>query len=478
MCSSLIAGGLVLLVVACTIGMVIMQQNVEGFDKYYADLTPAQKMLYGGLGIFDIYHVWYFNALLLVLSLNIVLASIDRFPKAWTFISRPKLDASARWLRGQEQHAELRFRGEGRGAVAARVAEAFKAARMKPVVTEKGGRTFVFGQRGAWNRLGAYAVHVALLTIFTGGFLTAQFGYTGSMWLEPGESADTHVELVYRLGEENLNVTERTLGLPFVVECTDIQQKLIKKDGPITPDNTLDWLTYVRIKDPQTGALLKEGVVHMNKPLDHAGYRFFQASFQGLGHARHITLRLTPEAGGEPQDITIKRDGAATLADGTRVEYAEFLPDFVLQGGKPATKSGDYNNPAAILSVTAPGGEGKRAYAFYTAAAAAAPMLKQPVGGYTFKLIDFEKSPSAHMLSVQNDIGSTVVYVGFGLLAVTLSSVFFFSHERVWAQVEERGEEGEIEVVMGGNTNRNKLGFEDRFKRLRDALGVGAVEVK
>src|SRR3954471_15033695 len=86
---------LVLLAAACMVGMLIVQQNVDGFDKYFANLTPAQKFLYGKLGIFDIYHAWYFNALLLVLSLNIVLASIDRFPTAWTYVSRKKLDAGA-----------------------------------------------------------------------------------------------------------------------------------------------------------------------------------------------------------------------------------------------------------------------------------------------------------------------------------------------------------------------------------------------
>ena len=87
-------------------------KSVENFNLYYAELTPSQQLLWGKLGWFDIYHVWYFNALLLVLSLNIVLASIDRFPKAWTFISRPKLDASANWLKGQEQHAALKLEGE------------------------------------------------------------------------------------------------------------------------------------------------------------------------------------------------------------------------------------------------------------------------------------------------------------------------------------------------------------------------------
>src|SRR3712207_4862701 len=97
---------LVLLAVACMIGMLVVQQNVlPDFERYYAELTPAQKKVYGALGLFDIYHVWYFNALLLLLSLNIVLASIDRFPGAWSYISRKKLDA-----RSEEHTSELQSR--------------------------------------------------------------------------------------------------------------------------------------------------------------------------------------------------------------------------------------------------------------------------------------------------------------------------------------------------------------------------------
>src|SRR3954469_15548732 len=68
---------LVLLAAACVVGMLVVQVNVDGFDKYYAALTPSQRLLYGTLGFFDIYHTWYFNAMLLVLSLNIILSSID-----------------------------------------------------------------------------------------------------------------------------------------------------------------------------------------------------------------------------------------------------------------------------------------------------------------------------------------------------------------------------------------------------------------
>lgn len=471
---------LILLSVACMIGMLVMQSNIDGFDKYYLDLSPATRLLFGALGFFDIYHAWYFNALLLVLSLNIVLASIDRFPKAWTFVSRPKLDASAHWLRGQEQSATVALAEDGaKGTAAERVASVFSAHGLRPRVTEKGGRTFVFGERAVWNRLGAYAVHVALLTIFTGGFLTAQFGFTGNLAMEPGGTGNRIVERVLELDEPKLVTTP----LPFTVECTDIQQKLIRKDGPITADNTLDWLTAVRIKDPVYGE--REGLVHMNAPLDFKrgwwwdNYRFFQSSFTPNGKARTITLRVAPEAGGAAaQDVTIARDGATTLPDGTRIEFKDFSAKFSADQQQEQSEQVVYTNPAATLLVhPAGGGAPERAYAFPPAVAENAPIAKRAVGGYTFRLVDFEKVPEGHVLSVQRDPGATVVYVGFILLGLTLCAVFFFSHQRVWALVEERGG-GRYEVVLGGNTNRNKLGFEDRFKRIAAALGNQTVEVK
>jgi cytochrome c biogenesis protein len=463
---------LMLLAAACMVGMLIMQQNVEGFDKYFAALTPAQRFLYGKLGVFDIYHAWYFNAILLVLSLNIVLASIDRFPGAWTFISRKKLDASAHWLSGQKPSATLTVSAAGLEEAVSRVVGAFGKAGLKTVVTEKKGKTYVFGERGAWNRLGAYAVHVALLTIFTGGFLTSMFTVGGQMPLEPGLTSNELTETVFNLDQLSRSVRQ----LPFEVECTDIEQKLIRKEGAITSDNTLDWLTRIRIKDPERGE--HEALVHLNRPYDYRGYRFFQASFIADGKARSVKLQVTPQAGGQPQELDLPRGGAATLPDGTRVEFKDFSANFTVGGDRQEAQEGAYNNPAATLAVAAPGAAGPvRAIAFTPEMAERAPFARQPVAGYTWRLVDFEKAPKAHILAIQKDPGATVVYVGFGLLGLTLCAVFFFSHDRVWAQVVGQGE-GRFEVVTGGNTNRNQLGFEDRFWKLVGAVGGELSDVK
>src|ERR1044072_3750342 len=96
---------------------------------------------------------------------------------------------------------------------------------LKTTVTEKNGKTFVFGERGVFNRLGAYAVHVALLTIFTGGFLTSQFGVTGQMFLQPGGSESTISGIDFDLDQTKTV----TMKLPFEVACIDISQTLIRK---------------------------------------------------------------------------------------------------------------------------------------------------------------------------------------------------------------------------------------------------------
>lgn len=449
-------GLLIALGLACLIGMLIMQQNVDGFDRYFAGLTPSQRLVYGRLGFFDIYHAWYFNALLAVLSLNIVLASIDRFPKTWLFASKPNVTVPVRWLRDQSSAGSLSLQGKCDG-IAARIAQEVKSAGWKKtVISEKNGKTFVFAESGLWNRFGFLAVHVALLTIFLGGFLTAQMGSTGQMPLMPGESTNLTLDTVVDLDRTN----QITKQLPFEVICTDIQQKLIRKDGPISVGNTIDWLTYFTIKD-ETGT--HDAFVQMNRPFDYRGYRFFQASFTTVGRARNITVRLTPEAGGPTEDIVIPRDGIATLPDGKRLRFSEFRGNFSIGKEDPNEDTSAYPNPGAILQVIQPGNPPQTAYAFGPQIANL-PVAKKPVAGYTYQLVDFEKASDRHILAIQRDPGSNVVYVGFVMLFITLVGVFFFSHQRVWAVIEKTSEES-FDVTLAGNVNRNQNAFNEKFKR-------------
>jgi cytochrome c biogenesis protein len=462
---------LCILVFLSFLGMVIIQQNVQGFEPYFASLTPAERFLFGYLGLFDVYHSWYYNLLLLILSLNIVLASIDRFPTAWAYIVKPKSEATRAWLLNQKINSTVALRAETPAEAREKIRAAFKRHGFNVRVTEKNNRLHIFGESGKWNRLGAYIVHVALLLLFLGHFVALQTGFDADVRLMPGQTTNEIQLIDLDLDNTTGLATQRyNVALPFTITCTDIEQKLIDPKGSIEITNTIDWRTQIKIDDPQYGTTVAD--VQLNKPYSYRGYRFFQASAITVGSARQMKLELTPENGGQPITVDLMRNGSAQLADGTQIDYEAFFPDFTLSNGQPDTRSAEYNNPAVRLTVTPPGGERKNAYAFFNKLPDGIP-VGAPVAGYKFRLAEFEKVPLAHVLSIKYDpFGGAFVawYVGGVGLMGALVFVFFFSHRRIWALVELKENTGFYETIIGGNANRNNFGFEDKFKKIVSEL--------
>lgn len=466
---------LCILVFLSMLGMIIIQQNVNGFDAYYVGLTPAEKTVYGSLGLFDIYYSWYFKLILVVLSLNIILASIDRFPSAWSYVVKPKLTATKQWLLGRDVSSELSWSSKSDDQVAREIEKAFKKQGLKPKVTERDGTLFVFGENGKFNRLGAYIVHVALLTLFLGHFVALQTGFDADVNFLPGQNTDEIQLIEYNLDEQ----FRYAVKLPFAIECTDIQQKLIDPNGEIDVSNTLDWRTALKINDPQYG--ITEADVSLNNPFHYRGYRFFQAQTVPQGNARTMTLELTPEnTESKPILLELKRNGSTTLDDGTLIEYESFLPDFTFnQQGNPDTRSGKYNNPAAVLQVTPKDGEKTRVFSFAGKFADDIP-VGAPKLGYKWRLKEFEKAPLAHVLSIKYDPlnGAFIAWYfgGIGLIGA-LIFVFFFSHKRIWALIESNDDDS-CNVTLAGEANRNQFGFEDKFKRILKELNDGKESTK
>ena len=479
------------LVALSMVGMLIIQQNVQGFDSYYASLTPAEKTVFASLGLFDVYYSWYYKFLLLVLSLNIVLASIDRFPSAWKYIASPKLSATADWLKSQKQNAILPLYSEIEQNTVEKISRIFKANGFSASVSEETqptyalddqGRkdfqnilnnkyTIVFGESGKFNRLGAYIVHVFLLTLFLGHFVALQTGFDADVRLTPDSNpAQQQMAQAPKVTDQiqliqfNLDKQERyNVQLPFSITCTEIEQKLIDPKGSIEINNTLDWRTQIKIDDPEYGSTVAD--VSLNKPFEYRGYRFFQASAITIGSASEMNLDVIPQTeGAQPLTVNIKRNGTAELPDGTKIKNEAFFPDFVMQGSELGTRSAEYNNPVAVLNITQPDGKTEKVFAFANKLPDNAP-INAPKAGYRWRMQSFEKSPIAHVLSIKYDPFNAAFiawYIGgFGLIGA-LCFVFFWSHRRVWALIDKENNE----IVLGGNTNRSQFGFEDKFNKI------------
>ena len=187
-----------------------------------------------------------------------------------------------------------------------------------------------------------------------------------------------------------------------------------------------------------------------------------------MARARTITIVAAPADGGEPQIITIPRNGSAELADGTKLIFRDFRGNYSMHRQAPDEDAGSYDNPAAILEVVPREGVMQQAAAL-TANAPEVPGAKKVVNGYSFKMTAFEKVGESHVLSVQRDPGANVVYGGFALLTLTLFGTFAFSHRRVWAAIE-MGPQDTHEVILAGSANRNPNGFQEKFQSLERSI--------
>ncbi|MCS6886005.1 MAG: cytochrome c biogenesis protein ResB [Acidobacteriota bacterium] len=472
---------LIVLAVLSSIGTFIVQEGTSDFQKFYESLTPAEKTVYQVLGFMDIYHTWYFNLLLLVLSLNITLATIDRLPGYWHFFISPKLSITEQFAKYQPYYVKLRFRSVAFEQLLQVASDSCRQVLMprwlrllgplggllakltffrSALTSDKDSKTF-FIERGVWNRYAFCAVHLALLLILIGWFIGNRWGQKGIIQFQPGQVS----EVFFSPGA---NDTVRTFKLPFKMTCVDISQDLIDKRKPdLSPQNTLDWHTVIVFE--VNGKRFK-GDIHLNEPIDFMGYRFFQASFDQITSARQMTLLFMPKTGkGESLEVVLKRNGATDVPGVGKILWRDFYPDFRMdpETRKPFTASGEYVRPVAEFAVQAADGTVKPALAFtedfLKGISSNAPFLAEmiSVGDYNVVLKDFEKVSRSHTLQVQYDPGVDMVYWGFALLVLFLFMVFFFAHERVWVLVKP--EDGELVLCMAGNTNRNKHAFEKRF---------------
>lgn len=449
---------MILLVISSLLGTVIPQVTLENFDEFYRRLTPAERALYGSLGLFDLYHAWWFSGLMVLFALNLTLASIDIGAKALRFYRRPALAPPVAFL------STLAFSRRGETGFSAdvvdRIAAVCRALRFRVMVTSEGERTTVFAERGRWVRWGGLVVHLSLVVILAGAFVGSRWGYEGIITVAPG----TTVTDLFIPGVPALNRRDERRPLPFTVVCRRIWVELKNPRGPMTPANIINWYTEVTIRDQGRE---HQGVIKVNQPLDYRGHRFFQSGTGGGGDASRIVVNFRRD-NGEPQVITLDKLQAASVEGLGTVRFVRFFPDLQLVGGEPRSASDDYTNPAAELEITSSDGERKTVWALSEEAADLAsarpddPLARLRLAGWRIVLRSFDRVSQHHILRVQYDPGVGAVYGGSAVLILALMLVFAFAHERLWVVVQREGDRARL--ILGGETNRHHLGFEKKFE--------------
>ena len=86
---------LLLTLAATSIIGTLIPQN-QSPDDYFNAFGAFLYRLFDVLGLFDLYHSWWFQTLMLMLAVNVLVCSLERLSATWQiiFTSRPKFTIS------------------------------------------------------------------------------------------------------------------------------------------------------------------------------------------------------------------------------------------------------------------------------------------------------------------------------------------------------------------------------------------------
>src|SRR5208283_5887580 len=183
--------GIVLLIlvgIAAALGTIILQRPVTEADQLTAAYSPRTLRLLDRLALTDVFHSWWFLTLLTLLSLSIVLVSIDRFPNAWRFYARPYRKTDSHFRSALASKVELPIRNSEQGLNAAERALKKLHWPVDRVAYQK--EPSLYCERSRFSVMAVYVIHASLLLIFCGGIIDGIFGYSGFMQLQRGQQVN------------------------------------------------------------------------------------------------------------------------------------------------------------------------------------------------------------------------------------------------------------------------------------------------
>jgi len=448
---------LIILASISIIGTVLQQKNIGNvgenltlFQQFFGDAGRAQRAfdISEKIGFFHLYQTWYFYGLLSLLSTSLIVCSLRRLPQTWRIMARPKVDLEDSGFKASPNRRTLTLRLP-RAEAAAVVAAALRKGGFGKLEGESDGALYLFGQKGAYSRLGIYATHFSIIMIFIGGLLGSAYGFKAYMQISEGETSD---QIMMR-GDEG-----RRMTLPFQVRCDDFQVEYYP--GGQRPKDYFSRLTVI-----DGGQETLHERIEVNSPLQYDGIWFYQSSFGDTGRGLKVSVRAVDVATGAAHDVSFSGSEIREVpGTGVRLQIQRIYPDFAQdEAGRPTSRSNQPKNPVAAVQVLLPDGQSKLTYLFKHR-----PDLKT-VAGLPVDLTFTEFSSIQYTgLQVVYDPGVWVIWAGCTLMVFGLWFAFFASHRRVWVRLREEG--GATAVVLAGNANKNRESFAEEFERLGDAI--------
>ncbi|MEB3339654.1 cytochrome c biogenesis protein [Okeania sp.] len=411
---------LLLIIAICSISGTVIEQGES--IPFYQENYPEKPALFGFLTwkvillleLDHVYRTWWFLSILILFGASLTACTFTRQLPALKFAQRWKFFDKKSQFKKLALSAEI---------------ETGSLDSLEKILQKKGYLTFketdkLYGRKGIIGKVGPIIVHASMLIILAGSIIGSMTGFTGQEIVASGE----------------------TFKVKNIVDAGIFAESQIPKDWSVgvnrfwidyTPEGTIDqFYSDLSILD-KSGEEVDRKTIFVNQPIRYHGVTIYQADW-GIAAVK-VRVNKSP----------VFRLPMAQLntAGGGRI-WGTWVPT------KP-----DLSEGISLLAKDLQGtvliydGTGKLVSSVREG-------MSTEVNGITLFV---DKIIGSTGLQIKADPGIPIVYLGFGLLMLSVL-MSYVSHSQIWAwQENER-------LYIGGKTNRANVAFEREILEILDIL--------
>lgn len=440
---------IVIILVAAALGTILPQvlyvpATVETeIAKYYEETYGLFGQIYYGLGLHEMYRSWWFQALIGMLAISLVVASLDRVIPLYKSLKNQRVIRHESFMKRQ------RLFGAGKTDQSDKTIDLAEEKLKSLRYNVKRDGNALLAEKGRFSRWGPYVNHIGLIIFLFGVMLRILPGFyvDETLWIREGETRAIPGAPGYYLHSEEFTVET------YSAEDKEIYSEALERVGNVPSNFQTDVTLY---KKPE-GALpgeddlekVKDDSIIVNHPLKFDGYAVYQMDYS-LNELKSMTFQLTNKESGESLgEMTIdliNPEKVYDLGNGAKVEILNYTPDFSgFKEGVPQTKTPLPNNPAFLVKMTTPETpEGESSFV-------AIQQTIEPLGENQYKL-EFQnvETRDASGLVIRKDKTLGILGVGGVIFLIGVAQGSYWNHRRFWIRKAADGT-----FLVAGHTNKN-----------------------
>lgn len=371
-----------------------------------------------------VYSAWWYGFLILILSINLILCNLRRFPKLLKEWQLPMVPETITPHHGTFYGTYTAPFGESPKIA---VETFFKRAGFKSFKTkETADGLYLYASRCKAGLLGSWLSHLGLLLIIVFFFIGKLLGFEAFVYGVPGTD-------------------QVVAGTPYriAIEAFDIEYR---QDYSIH-----QYLTDLMLYDPESG-FRASGRTQVNAPFRSQGMSIYQ---NGTGWALDVVMQKAD--GSEISRTLYTSEVFEETGESIALHYLAFYPDFIMKDGQPYTATPFLNRPVLLYSLFEEGRQVRTNVA----------MPGEPIryGDTTFS---FYQPRLFTVLQVVRDPGTIPAGIGGALLLMGLFLSFYWVPKSLYGFIGTDGK-----VWISGFTKKNSIIYHESLSALWQSMKMG-----